>query len=289
MPNMRIIHNNVADTATLTALSNSVTYTVSGTPSLGYLQNDFKSQAFRISKTYPVQFNLTWTANQTIGGVVLPCTNLSSSARIRVILYNSGGTSIADTGADGGNAAGKLACPNTPLTNWTRSTTAPDVNSFSLGGLSKVAVWFNTPVTGVQKVQIDINDTSNLAANLDISRIVCGNYWEPGLNVDREGLQFNISDNTTNTRTDAGELISDQGFVYDQLSFSLGLLAETDRNKLVEIIRSVGTSKNILVSVFPEGGTLQEQQYLIYGKRDNSAIDYVIAGYYSHQLSILGW
>jgi hypothetical protein len=166
---------------------------------------------------------------------------------------------------------------------------APDANSFSYGGVSKTAVWFPTQPNNIRRVQINITDTNNLANNIDIARIVCGSYWQSQFQVDRNGLTVSVQDTSSNTRTDAGELVSDQGYLHDQLSFSLGLIPETDRNKLVEIIRSVGTSRNIFVSVFQESNSLQEQQYSIYGKRDNSLIEYIIAGYYSHSLSVVGW
>jgi hypothetical protein len=124
---------------------------------------------------------------------------------------------------------------------------------------------------------------------------VCGSYWQPTYNASRDGLDLNITDTSQNTRTDAGDLVSDRGFINDELSLNLSLLTNTDRDNLLQIIRTVGVNKNILVSVFPTDysasgpNNTTEQQYTIYGKRNNSNLNYVIQGYSSSTMQITGW
>ena len=51
----------------------------------------------------------------------------------------------------------------------------------------------------------------------------------------------------------------------------------------------VGGYRNIAVSVFPEGNTRNEQDYVIYGKRETSGISYLVHNYFSNSFSITGW
>ena len=64
MPNLRLIHDNAADRATSLAAS-----TTSGALVAAYMQNDFKGQVHRSTGT-SVSYTLTWTAGETVGGVV---------------------------------------------------------------------------------------------------------------------------------------------------------------------------------------------------------------------------
>lgn len=283
MPNLRVIHNNVADrAATLTATTAVATLPASN------MQNDYKGKICRSTST-TVVYNLTWSANQTIGGVVLPCTNLSSTATILVQAFSG----VGFTGQLNSGAVAISACPNTSLQEWVnQGYTGQQLNAnlFPYGGLSKTSWWFSQQYTTVRSLTITLTDTNNPAGYIDCSRIICGPYWTPTYNADRSGLDINIVDSTTVSRTDNGDLLAEQGFVYDELSFNLGVLADQDRNTLVDIMRTDGISRNILVSVFPDGtNTRQEQIYTVYGKRENSSISYLFPGLSSHSFKIIGW
>ena len=86
MPNMRVISTNVADTAAITQTEGT---TFSGFP-LTNMQTDYKSTFHRTAATVTTTtYTLTWTADQSINAVVLPCTNLTAGATIQVVLKNS--------------------------------------------------------------------------------------------------------------------------------------------------------------------------------------------------------
>jgi hypothetical protein len=292
MPNMRIISTNLADTATVIQSST----TASGF-SASNLQNDYKS-SFHRSTGSTVTYTIAWSAAQIIGGISLPCTNLSKTATVRVQLYSdynsvtpsAPATLIVDTGE--GTVP---ACPDSPIANLSTSTI--NGNLFQLGVLSKTSVWFpNNNYTTVRTVKITLADTSNPVGYIDCARIVCGSYWQPTYNASRDGLDLGITDTSQNSRTDAGDLVSDRGFIHDELSLNLGLLTDTDRNNLLQLMRTVGTNRNILVSVFPSDYTdtanrnkATEQQYTVYGKRNNSNLNYIIQGYSSSSMNITGW
>lgn len=291
MPNLRVIYNNVADLATgttgsIAANSNANITTLPATNML----NDYKGRVHRSAAT-TVQYTLTWTSPQTLGGVVLPATNLSTTATILVQVYSNTTLSTQlNTGA-----VAISACPNTSLQEWVRAGTpsaSMNVNIFPYGGLSKTSWWFSQQYTTVRGLRITLTETNttNFPGYIDCSRIVCGAYWSPQYNVDRSGLNITVTDSSQTARTDNGDLLSEQGFVYDELSFNLGVVADADRNTLVDIMRTYGITKNIAVSVFPDGtNTRQEQIHTVYGKRENGEISYLFPGLSSHGMKIVGW
>jgi hypothetical protein len=284
MSNLRVIYNNVADRATISAS------TTSGSLAATNMQTDFKGQVHRSTGT-TVQYSLTWASNQTIGAVVLPCTNLSSSATILVQAYSDTAfTTLLNTGAPT-----IAACPGTSLAEWQASGTAAaslNANLFPYGGLSKTSYWLPQQYTTVRSLRITLTDNNpaNPAGYIDCARIICGAYWQPVYGADRSGLVVSVVDSSSVDRTDNGDLIAEQGFVFDELSFNLSVLADTDRDTLIDIMRRYGTTKNIAVSIFPNTtNSKTEQIYTIYGKRENSSIEYVLPGFNSYQEKIIGW
>lgn len=276
MPNMRLVYNNVANSATIAA------NTTSGTLVAANLLTDLKSQVHRSTGT-SVTYTLTWASNQTVGCVALPCTNLTATATMRVRLYSD--TSATALVQDSGTA---VAVPGFNLDPklW---PTARNVNSFAYGGGVKAVRWFTSQPTNVRAVVIDIVDSSNPAGYIDCSRVVVGSYWSPTYNI-QNGIQFDVVDDSETTRRDSGDLITDRSFAYDTLSFDFSLLPETDKNQLVKIIRNVGTHDYLFVSLLPEDASaIAESESSIYAKRSNSGLTYQLYGYYAHQMQLTGW
>jgi hypothetical protein len=276
MPNMRIITTNLADTATTYTATNAGTNAVAAN-----MKTEYKSQAYRTSGLSTV-FTLGWTTGVNINCVVLPCTNLSKLATIRV--------TSSTNGYDSGTVS---ACPNTTISDFSGA----NVNTFPYGGLSKTAVWFTATQSNITNLAITLTDTAlsgtnggNSAGYIDCSRIICGTYWQPSYNASKEGLSINTVDSTQTSRNDAGDLLAEKGFVYDQLQFNLDILTDTDRNTLIGLMKNLGTYKNLLISLFPEGNaSSNEQTYMVYGKRENSTINYILPGFSSHSMNITGW
>jgi hypothetical protein len=278
MANVRIIYDDAAE---------RVSSITAATSASGYdpitLKSNTKSLAHRSSST-SVTYTLTWSSAQSINGLILPATNLSSSATISVSVNGISSSSIS-------------ACPNTTLDSYLG---IKNLSSFPYGGLSKVAYWWPSlqSVTTLGITLTDTNRTSNATAiatgyaypnYIDCSRIVCGKYWEPSIGVSKTGLELTINDTTQTSRSDTGDLFSDRGTIYDQLSFNLDVLTKTDREELIKLLKTVGNYKNLAVSIFPDLNSRTEQDYLIYGKRETSSISYLIHNYYSSNFSITGW
>lgn len=277
MPNLRVIHQNLADSATIGADSTAGNYAASN------MQTDLKSQFHRSLGT-TVTYTLTWATNQTISAVVLPCTNLTATATIAVKLQSSS-DNITFTDIPGATQAATTAAGSTQIAQFGTATG----NLFAYGAVTKTAHWFDQIFTNVRRVIITLVDTSNPAGFIDCSRVICGHYWSPTYNADRSGLVLSVSDTSSTSRNDAGDLISEQGFVYDQLQLNLGVLTDSDRDTLLGITRRRGVSQNILISVFPDNRTATELAYLVYGKRSNSSINYIIPGLSSTSIEITGW
>lgn len=272
MANIRIMWDNAAERANISASTNAGNLLGSS------LNTNTKSLAHRSSGN-SVVYTLTWTTNEQINGVILPATNLSSLATIRVFTGEYDSTAV-------------LACPNTLLDGYPGQK---NVNSFPYGGISKTAIWFPNIVTTTSLI-ITLNDPSKTSLGnpaypnyIDCSRIICGKYWEPSLNVSRNSLSLTIEDTTQTTRSDAGDLIADRGTINERLSFNFDLLTKTDKEELVKILKYVGTYKNLAISVIPESNSRNEQDYIIYGKKDVNSIDYVVHNFYSSSFSITGW
>lgn len=274
MPNLRIIHNNAADRATVAAS------TTAGSLVAANMQSDIKGKVHR-STGLSVSYTLTWANAETIGGIALPCTNLSSAATIRVQLYSdtAGNTQIADSGTiSAGASVPELWDQTQPI----------NANTFAFGGYSKTAVWFSTQYTTARRCVITLTDTSaNTAGYIDCSRLVIGKYWEPTYNAEN-GINLQITDTSQTSRSEAGDLLVDRNTVYESLSFNFTLLPEADRAQLNKIIKYAGASKNILVCLFP-GDANTQQDYMVYGKRSNSSIVYRLFSFYDHSMEITGW
>lgn len=275
MPNLRIVHTNIADTATVTASPTAGSYAATN------MQTDFKSQFHRSTGT-TVTYTLTWDTNQTVQCVALPCTNLTSTATIRIRLYANTNLTGEIVAADTGSV---VAAASTQISQFSN----PNGNLFAYGAVTKTVHWYSASHSGVRAATITLTDTSNPAGYIDCARIVCGSFWQPTYNASREGLVVSVTDTTTTTRNDAGDLVSEQGFVYDQVQLNLDLLTDSDRDTLLGIIRRRGVAQNVLLSVFPDNRTSTEFAYLVYGKRSNSSINYILPGFNSHSIEITGW
>jgi hypothetical protein len=278
MSNMRIVYDNVANTTSQLTAS-----TTSGTLVAANLLTELKGQVHRSTGT-SVTYTARWTANQRVGCVALPCTNLTATATMRVRLFSD--TNATVLVSDSGTG---IAVPGFNLDPklW---PTARNANSFAFGGGVKAVRWFTAQPTNIRAVVIDLVDTNNPAGYIDCSRLVIGDYWSPTYNI-QNGVQLEVVDNSETSRRDSGDLVTDRSFVYDNLSFDFSLLTDTDKNNLLRIVRNVGTHDNIFVSLFPDDpSATTEHDSAIYGKRSaSSAVTYQLFSYYAHQMQLTGW
>lgn len=274
MPNLRIIYDNAADRATSLTAS-----TTSGSLAATNLQNDKKSLVHRSTGT-SVTYTLTWSTNQTVSAVVLPCTNLSATATVRVRLYSdvAGTTLLRDTGTK----------PASTTNNVTQLFGSLSVNTFQFGGFTKVVQWVQRATT-CRRCVVDIVDTGNPAGFIDCSRLVVGDYWTPQFNFE-PGVTYELVDNSDVERSESGDVRVEERYKHERLSFNFALLPESDMLAWSRIVQYVGTTKNLVVTLMPEYDALAaETQYLIYGRRRNTGISYSNYKYYKSNFEIESW
>lgn len=252
MANLRIIYKNVFDSyATASASNTNTNY-----PLINTLK-DTKGLVWR-STTTSSTIDMTWSSAQTLSAVVLPFSNLSATATIRVRMYSD--TGMASMVYDSGTVTAVPAVlssiyPNTVGSNY----------RYSYGG-NYSARKYTTKVTTCRGLKIDIVDTSNTDGYLEISRIIVGDYWSPVYNT-QFGLSVGTKDLSTTYRTQTGNLTTDNGSTYKTLSFDLSYLTASDRDTLFSIINTGGIKKSIYVSLFPEDADPNKEQiHQIYGR-----------------------
>lgn len=272
--NLRIIYKNIASSyGTLTATNVNTSFPITN------VNSDNKGSFCRTTTT-TTAITMTWTTNQTLAAVVLPYTNLSSTATFRVRLYsNEAATTLI---YDSGVLSTGIVLAGNQLFNNTRGANY----RYSFGGGSCVRKYF-AKVTTCRAMVLDIVDTSNTDGYIEVGKIVAGDYWSPTYNTEF-GLSVGVSDSSTKTRTQNGSLVTDIGTSNKYLSFSLNYLTYTDRNTLYDIINTIGTKASLYVSLFPEDAdTGKEYIHQIYGRlSDLATISHPMYTVYASSINI---
>lgn len=271
MPNVRIIYDNVANSASITASTTATGFSVAN------LKNDQKSSVHRSSSSN-VTYTLTWTTAVQIQAVALPATNLVSGDQIRVQLYTetADATAVADSGTLAACTGKSQLLPD--------GTTIFNYVSFSRGTATKTSVWFSQTYT-IKKMIITITSTNTV----DCARIVCGKYWESIRQVSN-GISLGVEDNSEITYTRGGDMYVDTKHIKDTMNFELSMINDTDRLALLNIMRKYGIATPVYVCVFPDNTNPEiTQNYSIYGRLQPSSINYMIFNNYSTSLNIISW
>lgn len=249
MNNLRIITNNAADRATITASS-----TASGMGT-DKLKTDIKGEVCRILAN-TTSIALDWSTLETVGAVVIPASNLGPSSTIRVRAYlDAGGTTLlADSGT-------KFAAPGIILDNWDFSQPL-NVNAFA-DGTAPITACYLPEQVAARKLIIDITNPDNTF--IDISRLITGGYHQPKYTADY-GASLGMIDMTKNTRAASGDIKSDWGPKAKTMQFDLSWIDNSDRERVRQMIfRGIG--KFVFISLLAENSDpVLERDYSIYGK-----------------------
>lgn len=274
MNNLRIIHDNAADRATLTASSQA------GALGPANLQRDVRGAVLRA--TGPAQvITATWARAELVSCVGLIFTNLTSGARMRVRGYAqpNDGTPAIDTGW-------MLPCPEAPLGSYPFGVLPLGWNAYQWGGVNSWArgggadgvAWFAP--TFVRRLVIELTASAGSGGYVEISRLVAGHYWSPEYNADY-GASVQLQDSSETHRTAGGEQRTAVGAVSRRLSINLSWLTPADRDRLMRILRECGTVRPLLFSLFPEhANPVLEQDHMLYGRIVN--LDAVSTPYFNN-------
>jgi hypothetical protein len=271
MANLRVIYNNVADNATLTAST-----TASGFAATN-MQNSLKTSVHR-STGNSVTYTLIWGTAQSINCVALPATNLQSSATIQLKVYtlDTDVTALFDTGS--------LSAATGKTTLLQGNITQPTYVHFAYGGATKTSVWMASTYS-VKKVEIIV--TNSYA--IDCARIIAGTYWECSRQASN-GITIGINDNSEITTTRSGNTYVDRKAIFDNMSFELLYFGDTDRRNLLSIMKSWGTNGLVYICVFPDNTNPEvTQSYSIYGRLQSTSIEYKLYSLYGSNLTVDSW
>ena len=277
MANLRILYNNVADSATISASSTASSTTLNGFAASN-MQNAQKTSVHR-STGSTVTYTLIWSTAQDINSIALPATNLKGVDTITVRLF-SNSPDTADIAS-----ISSYACLGRDTLLQSGATTT-DYTQFSFGGATKTSIWFNTTYS-VRKVTIAL--TSTAASQIDCARIVCGKYWEPTRQADK-GIELGFTDQSEVITTRSGNTYVDRKPITENMSFDLQYLGETDRAEFMKIMRSWGSTGLVYVCVFPDNSNTElTQSYSLYGRLQASALQYQFFNYYSSKVQLNSW
>lgn len=265
---MRIIYDNAIDRATtITASSTATGFSASN------LRNNLKSSVHR-STSSSVTYTATWSTGETISGIALPATNLLAGDTIGISL-------------NGGVTTTVQACGNRTVL-LLDGTTTPTYQHFGFGGATKTSFWYETPQTGITSLAITLTRVGRSTA-IDCSKIVCGNYWQSS-RMPSNGILLGSDDNSEITATRTGNLYIDRRYLTETMSFSLQYIDDTDRQNLLNIFRTWGTSGFVYVCVFPDNANPEiTQSYSIYGRSTSNQLEYALHSLYNSSLNIAGW
>lgn len=268
---LRIIYNNLADSATVTASTTASGFIADN------MKNTLKTSVHR-STANTVAYTLTWATAQSVNAVALPATNLQAGATIKVELY-----SLSADVAPVFTSATYTACAERTTTLYNKTTT-PTYVDFGFGGATKTSVWLTTAYS-VQKVVITVTN----AQPIDCARIIVGKYWESSRQVSN-GIELGFTDSSEITTTRSGNTYEDRKPISETMSFELGLLSDTDRKQLQALMRSWGSSALIYYCIFPDNTNPElTQSYSIYGRSNNNSLQYQLFSLYNTSLEITGW
>ncbi|UOA07768.1 hypothetical protein [Methylobacter sp. S3L5C] len=266
MSNLRVLYKNEIDSASL-----SGGITPASLPHSN-LATDIKSQIFRSSTTV-AEIAALWATPKFINCVMLPFTNFSSTATIRVMGYANAAdtTAVFDSGV-------------LPCCGYASRNTVPGVANFGYAGGAYASLFF---VGGtVKRIVVYVSDSNNPAGYVEASRLLVGKYFEPVINADY-GASIGWNDDSQHVRNDAGDLLTDIKTRSKTLTLNFSNASPSDRDALMAVMRN-GIGSPLYISVFPNDADKNlEQDYQIWGKlSQQSAI--IIARYsaYSTGLTI---
>lgn len=256
---LRAVYDNAADRSTLS---------VTGAPQttvMNLLTNN-KNEVYRSAAgVMSVTLTATFFSPEIVGCIALPYCNFSSTATMRVRLYSDAGCTalLLDSGT--------VQCSQGAGSKVAGLTAAQSASAYSYAGGTSAVVW-TTKTSGVYGIKIDLVDTGNLQGYLEAARLVLGDYFSPMYNAEY-GPTLSYEDTTVNTRTDAGNLLSDIGTRNKKLSMVLSFLQPADRSALCDLVKYVGKSIPVFLSLFPQNTDAKlESNHTIFGKFTNVSV-----------------
>lgn len=222
------------------AASLSVTPIAPGMSAAAMLNNT-KSHVCRATGT-DMEIVLTWDVAVQIGGAWLLC-NGSPLTSIQLLGYSdkAGANQVFDTEA-------RLACPARSRQLRHPWTPAQAASAYAWGGGALAGTWCDN--TSVKRLVIRLADPGNLQGYFEVARVLtgesftldCGSSFDPALTP---------IDNSTKTRTDAGDERGVKGTKSFKLALPLNHVTERDREFLWDMLIANGITEFSFIDQYP--------------------------------------
>ncbi|MBC3931970.1 hypothetical protein [Undibacterium curvum] len=247
--NLRIIYDNAADRAAISAASSA------GAMTPDRLQNDMKSDVWR-STSATATLTLSWPTVEPVAGVALCYSNLSSQAQMRVTAYGYAGDLVADTGW-------QLACPPKTIDEL-RWGVEPLAMHAYLPRQAIAQCWI-APVLALRLV-IELMDPSSQTGYIEAGRAVVGDYWSPERSADL-GVSIGMTDTSKHYRTGGGDLLTDMSTRHRKQNISLSMMRASDRDRFWDVVWGGGLARPFYFSLYPDSLDVRlEQTHSMYCK-----------------------
>ena len=247
--NVRVIVENDADTATLSASPALVT-----TLPVTNLQNVSRCGVARTSSTADQEILGTWSADRCLSHCTLYRHNLTSDGTVQLELFSGAsqtGSLLYDSGAVDAHpikALGDMDLVYDPLAT----------SVFTGWEWAFTSIWFDA--LWCRSFRLTLSDGSNAAGYLQASRLVLGRHFEP-LNNFSYGVEMAWDEGTQSSRTEGGSLRSENTESFRRIKFSLNRLNDGERARVTELTRVLGRRKDFFVSCYPTVGGAKERDY----------------------------
>ena len=226
MARARFLYSNLVDSATITAITESVTLPASN------VAHNLRSRVYRTGTTVATErlvFNMG-SAKSVTCVVLLDHTLTSGDSGIKLM----------------GNSSDSWGTPAfTQSLTW---DSGPIVAFFSSQSYQYWAVEFTK---------------SAASETRDIGRIFIGTYYELVQNIGREGLQIQQVDLSKVGRAVGGQTYSDVRSIYDKISLSIDMMPHAQHEQLRTIVNSVGKHTPFFLSIDHD---TEPQDWLYYVK-----------------------
>lgn len=269
---LSIIHNNAADSATL-----SVSPAENSSWPVANLKSTLRGEWLRTSGVSAQQVRATWAANVSIAAVALCHHNLTAAATWRVRLYSDAAytTQVYDSGTVTAYDATEMSALDA-------------IGDDSFREYKNSVLWFSA--TTARSMTIDLTDGSNADGYLQAARLFAGGYTELTRNFNWGHAITHVSPASQVSTLGGSTFGVWNGPMRRELQLSAENIAtRSDRDFVFDLVRTKGHIGDFFLSAWPNAGGKITRDYQMWAAlKDWGGIDRPMLNYYGWSATIVG-